>query len=386
MDQFTTSREGARQLRPLSSGIPASVPISADIRDVSRQAQYRRSMGDCREEAVQAARSFTDTLSELDRRARREHRTLPSADERRAVLTAFWEGLIPVLEGVASRAEKSVQLHVRSDVQMLLNPWLLRSRFWSRSWLKPHGFAGDYRILEWMYDLERDPCADPVQPATVNLLDELYKSVHSVQAVWHRRAWFRTVIARQVRVGQTPVRVLDVACGGSRYIRDVIESQGPHTVRGTFFDQDPAALAFVGSRLPNETRDMSRILCAPVSRIHELIPAPVNSDGAPFDVAISTGLFDYLPTDDARRLLAYMTSVTRPGGTVAMCNFSPADRSKLVKQWIADWRLIYRTDAELTALFAPGQRPVLSHSPDGGLIYASLKKERTASDGGRDHA
>jgi hypothetical protein len=29
--------------------------------------------------------------------------------------------------------------------------------------------AGDFRIVEWMYDLESDPCADETQPAVVNL-------------------------------------------------------------------------------------------------------------------------------------------------------------------------------------------------------------------------
>ena len=41
---------------------------------------------------------------------------------------------------------------------------MLRSRLWARSWLKPHGFPGDYRMLEWMYDLELDACAAPTNP------------------------------------------------------------------------------------------------------------------------------------------------------------------------------------------------------------------------------
>ena len=66
------------------------------------------------------------------------------------------------------------------------------------------------------------------------------------------------------------------------------------------------------------------------------MPVPSDADDAPFDVVISTGLFDYLSAEPARQLLAHMIALTRPGGTVAICNFSPEDASRAVKTW---WRI-----------------------------------------------
>ena len=198
---------------------------------------------------------------------------------------------------------------VRQDVQAVLNPWMLRSRLWARSWLKPHGLPGDYRMLEWMYDLEQDACARSDQPAAVNLLDGLFRSVHSVQAVWHRRAWFAQLIARYARQGSA-VRVLDIASGGSRYVRDVVQSLGPRAVVPTFFDQDPAALAFVRSWLPSDSP--ATFICAPVSRIREAVLQQTELNHPPFDVVISTGLLDYLPTEFATELLEHMVLLTRP--------------------------------------------------------------------------
>jgi SAM-dependent methyltransferase len=321
-------------------------------------------------DAVAAARQFIEILTELDRNARRAHRTLPTEGERQELHVAFWDLLIPWLARVDDQDAGTGSILARREVQTVLNPWLLRSRFWARSYLKPHGYPGDYRMLEWMYDLESDPCADPHQPAAVNLLDGLYKSVHSVQAVWHRRRWFAHVIEEQVRATGHPVEVLDVACGGTRYVRDVIDRHGANAVRGAFFDQDASALSFIRAQLPREALCAATFVCAPVSRLEELLPAPVDGDPGRFDVVISTGLFDYLPQGVARHLLEHLTSLVRPGGTVAICNFSPEDRSKVVKDWIADWPLIYRTAAALTELFAPGRRPEISRSPDGGLLYA----------------
>jgi extracellular factor (EF) 3-hydroxypalmitic acid methyl ester biosynthesis protein len=331
-----------------------------------------------RDPAVSASTMFVDLLVQLDRRARRERRTLPTPAERRALHTAFWNELIPALADAEVRLGDPGRLAVQQEVQDAVNPWLLRSRLWARSWIKPHGYPGDYRILEWMYDLERDGCADPCQPAAVNLLDGLYRSVHSVRAVWHRRAWFSKLIEDHIDGDRASVRVLDVACGGSRYVRDVLERAGPRSVHATFFDQDPAAIAFVQSRLPDAARRAARFVCAPVSQISDALPR----DGHPrFDVAVSTGLFDYLPAERAREVLLQMAALTRPGGTVAICNFSPDDRSRVVKECIAAWSLTYRTASEVAELFPAGTRPAVSHSPDGGLIYA---RARTGEGGSAD--
>lgn len=325
--------------------------------------------------AIKAANEFSDLLARLDRAARREHRTLPTTDERQSLNATFWDELMPTLAGAEDALDGTDLAQTRRDVQSILNPWLLRSRLWARSWLKPHGYPGDYRMLEWMYDLELDECADPGQPAAVNLLDGLYRSVHSVQAVWHRRAWFRNLIARYLRADREPVRVLDIACGGSRYVHDVIERYGPRAIAPTLFDQDPAALAYAESRLVKATGVSAATICAPVKRIEQALPVTDPRDRGRFDVVISTGLFDYLPNELARGLLAHMISLTRPGGTVAICNFGPEDRSRLVKEWVADWRLIYRTRAELQSLFPAASTPAFSESPDGGLLYARLSPD-----------
>jgi SAM-dependent methyltransferase len=319
--------------------------------------------------AIGAAEAFAGVLAAVDRTARREQRTLPSEDEYDRVHTGFWAHVVPALAGVSRELDGTELREMQAEVQAILNPWFLRSRFWARSWIKPHGYAGDFLVLEWMYDLEANGCADPTQPAIVNLLDSLFRSVHSVQAVWDRRAWFAGVIGEMLyRERRRPIRVLDVACGGSRYLRDVISSCGPGAISATFVDQDAAALSFVRSWLAALGVGQAQLVCAPVRSLAERVAAD-DPDRA-FDVVISTGLFDYLSEESARALLAHMYALVRPGGTVAICNFAPTDRSRLVKDWISDWRLIYRSSEALAALFPSGVQPRLSVSPDGGLVYA----------------
>jgi SAM-dependent methyltransferase len=327
-----------------------------------------------RDKALRAAERLVRVLGDLDRTARREHRTVPRASECRVVHAAFWNELIPALAAAERHVDPLSLTELRADVQALVRPLLWRSRFWSRSALKPHGYPGDFRIIEWIYDLEEDACVDPTQPALINLLDGLFRSVHSVRAVWHRRAWFANVIASRLdgSGSQPRVRVLDVACGGSRYLRDVVGRHGPFSVAATFLDQDPAALAFIEASLPVPTRLTSRTICAPVWQLRELVRPSPDTTRAPFDVVVSTGLFDYLSDDHARGLLAHMVALARPHGTVAICNFSPDDRSRVVKDWIVDWPLIYRSRSQLLQLFPRGLAPCISESADGGLLCARV--------------
>jgi hypothetical protein len=89
-------------------------------------------------------------------------------------------------------------------------------------------------------------------------------------------------------------------------------------------------------------------------------------------VAISTGLFDYLPTVQASALAPQMLEQLRPAGVMAICNFAPEDASRVVKDWVRDWSLVYRTAEELAGLFPPGLNVRANRSPDGSLVYATV--------------
>ena len=316
------------------------------------------------------AERVVDVWRSIDRAARRARRTLPTAEEREAAHESFWCAMSELFAREPD-LEQSQLADSRAALREILNPWLLRSAYWNRSFTKPHGYAGDFQMLEWMYDLEDDPCADPTKPALVNVLDGLYASVHSVRAVWDRRGWFACLVRehRQDR-GGAPLRVLDVACGGSRYLRDVMTVSDADALAVTFVDQDPTALAFIESWLP-ETEDRAcQLVCAPVRRLPALLPQRPSAEGGGFDVVVSTGLFDYLTDSDARALLGHMVALTRSDGVTAICNFAPDDASRVVKDWVSDWQLVYRDADDLRGLFPTDCHVSTEKSPDGGLVYA----------------
>ncbi len=356
-----------------------AVPMDPSADDITDAHAWVRETLPGRDSAKHAdvsgdVRRLTDGVADvwrtIDRNARRAGRTLPTDREREAAHESFW-GAMRELATRERYLVGSQLMRSRTAVREILNPWLLRSAYWDRSFTKPHGYAGDFRMLEWMYDLEHDPCADPTKPALVNVLDGLYASVHSVRAVWDRRGWFGRLVRehRQGR-GGAPLRVLDLACGGSRYLRDVMTVAGGDALAVTFVDQDPAALAFIESWLPQTNGGSCQLVCAPVRRLPQLLPQSTSAEPCGFDVVVSTGLFDYLTDADACALLGHMVALTRSDGVTAICNFAPDDASRVVKDWVSDWQLVYRGADELRGLFPTDRHVATETSSDGGLVYA----------------
>jgi hypothetical protein len=300
-----------------------------------------------------------DTLHVLERTARREQRSVPIDIERAVAVKAFWEtmGKVGLLPNTT---------HNRRRFQQLIHPTFLRAGTWNRAFVKPHGYAGDYRMVEMMYDLEGDACTDPTASYMENLLNFIFRTVHSVQAVWHRRRVFRDQVLDMACSKDGPVYVLDIACGGTRYLHDAaVTIADPGRLHVTLVDQDPAALTFAAARL----RAAGAHVHEACLKVRSLNTASLQKSD--FDLVLSTGLFDYLPLQDATELLAKMRALGAPGALVSICNFAPADRSRIVKDWVVDWQLIYRDEQDMTLAWPDESTPQLTFSPDGGLLYAA---------------
>ena len=70
-----------------------------------------------------------------------------------------------------------------------------------------------------------------------------------------------------------------------------------------------------------------------------------------FDLVYSTGLFDYLQQPVARRLVTNLFQLLNPGGRLLVANFLPGIRDVGYMEAFMDWRLVYRDEDALNALF-----------------------------------
>ncbi|MDF3074722.1 MAG: methyltransferase, CheR-type [Alphaproteobacteria bacterium] len=317
---------------------------------------------------LEDARHFTQFLADLERQLRKTGSTSPPLEAKQAVAQGFWN-----VFDAARKAERLISPDILPDIKerfrTILMPWLCKSRNHGRAIVKPQGYSGDFMVIEYMYEMEHDPCDNPHQAAIVNCLDYAFNSIDSVQSVWERRRWLAG-IANAELARRPDLRILDVACGGARYLRDALScAAGAEQALITLVDQDPAAL--------NYARDVSLLqyaaqietICVPIKSLSPVL------NGRKFDLIICSGLFDYLGDMEAAFLLHGLASALEVGGMLAITNFHPQDRSAAIKDWGADWQIVFRNEQQVRQLFVPTQLdPAVHVSANGSLVMAAARR------------
>ncbi|MEO8177253.1 MAG: class I SAM-dependent methyltransferase [Deltaproteobacteria bacterium] len=110
--------------------------------------------------------------------------------------------------------------------------------------------------------------------------------------------------------------------------------------------------------------------------IEDILASPQTSTGprrAAYDLVYCTGLFDYLGDDVCSALLRICQSWLRPGGLLLASNVHPANPQRHCMEHLVEWRLIYRDEAQLRALAAPGNEARVYADATGLNVFLSLR-------------
>jgi hypothetical protein len=218
-----------------------------------------------------------------------------------------------------------------------LHDVLLESPFTRRAYEKPRGYAGDAVLMDLIYGTTRP--GDELTPLGGMLYGYEFDSP-CFQSVRTRRA----VLAREIdrTAAACPnARVLSVASG---HLREIEWSRAARNrdVAITAVDQDRHSLECID-------RDYGRygVQTTPAT-IGDLLRRSVRF--ADLDLVYAAGLYDYLDDDLARTLTTALFRMLGPGGRVFIANFTPATYDAAFMETFMDWRLVYRTPAQVRAL------------------------------------
>jgi SAM-dependent methyltransferase len=321
--------------------------------------------------AVDATARFCGILRMVDVQTRRVGRSEPLGEEAQRVQEEFWR-LLDVLNADIDAARSNPM--ARERVRALLIPWLRKSRFWRRALFKARGPGTDFRLLEWIYELEDRSSSGVAESAVASVLDDVFLQLANVSGVWFRRTWCRDLISSTILRLERPVRILDIGCGDSRYTRDALE-QHPGSISFAGTDEDPSAIAFLRATLPSGAIDPVGLLCTSLEYLTDLVPAPTLPE-AGFDVVLSTNLLDDLDDDAAILLLRRMSNLTRPGGVTAICTTIPDARFRTIAEWVSDAPIHSRDQSMVMNLFPGDHRALVDATvpPDRTTICARAVK------------
>ena len=230
-----------------------------------------------------------------------------------------------------------------------LFPYYMRSRFAERTYYKPRGYAGDFLMMEMIY--QNHPDGDG---KIGKLVDSWCLNSASAKAVRGRRRLLAELLESNVASRQNngnPVRIMNLACGSNRELFDFIgRFDKTEAIEALCVDADLQALEYTNTKVnvfPH--RAAIRLMN---DNVVKWSLGSTRHQYEKFDIIYSAGLTDYL---DRRLFLAIVSRCyehLKPGGVLIIGNFSHVNPNKVFMDRILNWKLIYRNEAELAQLFA----------------------------------
>jgi extracellular factor (EF) 3-hydroxypalmitic acid methyl ester biosynthesis protein len=228
--------------------------------------------------------------------------------------------------------------------------------------VKPHGYAGDFEIIDRIYQKWISPDAHLAR------WDHFFHDMQAPKAVRNRKAYFLGLVGETVQaLPHAEVNVLNVGSGPARDVLEAFQNFGSGL---TFdcIDHDPNAILYA-KRLTGDFTDRIRFLQCNALRFRA---------SSSYPLVWSAGLFDYLDDRVFKLLLKRLLSLVHEGGQLVIGNFSPENSSRDHME-CGGWFLNHRTEEQLRFLAAgcgiPARHISVGREPEGVNLFLHIHKE-----------
>ncbi|MCL2458570.1 MAG: cyclic nucleotide-binding domain-containing protein [Desulfobulbus sp.] len=228
-------------------------------------------------------------------------------------------------------------------------PYLMRSRFAERAYFKPKGYAGDFLMMEHIYqDIPKG------EGKLGEIIDAFCLQRPGSQAIRGRRILLRDALARLSHANAArgaTTRIMNLACGPNRELFDFLsDCEYSDTIEALCVDIDSEALQYTNQYVNIFPHRASIRLMS--ENVIKWAMGRANHHIEPLDIIYSAGLCDYLDPRLFRALITQCHRYLKPGGTLLLGNFTLYSDSLFLDK-LLKWELIYRNEEDLREIFAP---------------------------------
>lgn len=230
------------------------------------------------------------------------------------------------------------------------------------SYLKPHGYTGDFEIIDRMYQKWKSPTS-----SKYHKWDDFFHSLHSVRAVRNRKDYFVNQMTELVTKSENPM-VLDLASGPCTDLYEFFHKNPRTNVKVDCLDMDEKAIEY-GSVICDNYIDNITFINRNAFRYRP---------DKQYDLIWSAGLFDYFTDKLFIRLMSNMYNLLSDNGKLVIGNFSSYNPSRGAMELFGQWYLHHRSEDELIQLAIKGGIPenkVTVDSEETGVnLFLHLRK------------
>lgn len=247
----------------------------------------------------------------------------------------------------------------------VLSPILIPETMQGWAYLKPHGYAGDFEIIDRHY-------LQYVAPnPRLQAWDRWWHSGAAAKAVRNRKSYFHQLLDDHAhKVGGNHLSVLNIASGPGRDVFEYL-CQGRKNVRFECLDQDPKAISHAVALC----REHSAQVSFTTANILKYRP------NKPHDLIWSAGLFDYFSDRTFKLLLRRLIPCIAPGGQLVIGNFCDSNPNRLWLQFF-DWHLHHRSSEQLLQLAVDAgaryENVSVGNEPEGVNLFLHIYQPENA--------
>lgn len=265
---------------------------------------------------------------------------------------------------------------VKHRVRSLLGHFLYQSTVFKRGFEKPHGYPGDYKMLEIVYDNVE------VSGGIGKYIDRYGLNVPYSTAIRLRKDTMRDMLGHFINTStQQHLKILNLASGACRDIREMLRQ--PIAYKGKVdllcIDQDDSALNYSQeklSALPNDRIDV-HLIKGNILRLESL---DLGSDSS-FDMIYSIGIADYLQDRMLKKIFQDSYKKLKTGGRLVVAYKDKERHKPVALNWYGDWYFIPRNEEELLTLIyeSMGKDNVsiaIEREPSGVIFFAVITKNK----------
>ncbi len=202
------------------------------------------------------------------------------------------------------------------------------------SYRKPHGYAGDYQVIDLVYQQKIN------EDKRFEKWDKYFQSHEACQAVRNRKSYFVNLLKSKCSQATNPLLILNLASGPCRDVLECFRQVPSNAFRMHCVDIDADAISYAKKMLGG--------FAGSVEFTRENIFKFTTNNQ--FDLIWSAGLFDYFTDDDFVNLLRKMYAYCAPSGEIVIGNFSVSNPSRAYMEKGLDWYLFHRTEEQLRSL------------------------------------
>lgn len=256
-------------------------------------------------------------------------------------------------------AEDIAQL--QKTITFLLNDKAFQSSTFGHAFCKPHGYAGDFELIDKMYQQAISG------HATYRKWDEFYHWHAAARAVRNRKSYFKYLITTYLQAPRS-FRILNVASGPGRDMLEALEAHPEADLHFDCVEMDLNAILYAVKlnkfHLPHLTFYNKNVFRFTPKRQYPFI--------------WSAGLFDYFDDKTFVRMLGKMLDWLTPHGELVIGNFSTNNPTRGYMEVLCDWKLHHRDETALLNLARACGSPLtkirIGQEPQGVNLFLHVTK------------